>query len=131
MQQLRDKANNTDSAFMRELFLRLPSNMCIVFTSTADAGNLNDLTQLANKIMEVVMPSVSSVYTYTKFEHLRQEAAEVKRLIQTLKQIHGHSLRPAPPREQVLFWYHTKFGDSTKKCKLPCAKSPENSQTSH
>ena len=65
-QLLGDKANNTDGAFMRELFLqRLPSNVRMVLASTPDTGNLDNLTQLANKIMEVATPSVSSVHTST------------------------------------------------------------------
>ena len=87
MQQLLgNKANNTNGAFMRELFLqRLPSNVCMVLASTPETGSLNDLTQLADKIMEVATPSVSSVHKSTEFEHLRQEVAELKMLIQTLK----------------------------------------------
>ena len=136
MQQLLgDKANNTDGGFMRELFLqRLPSNVHMVLASTPDTGSLNDLAQLADKIMEVATPSVSSVHTSTEFEHLRQEVAELKMLIQTLKQpkrrFHGHSSSPAPPRQQVLCWYHSKFGDNAKKCKPPCDKSSENFQAS-
>lgn len=136
MQQLLgDKANNTDGAFMRELFLqRLPSNVRMVLASTPDTGSLDDLAQLADKIMEVATPSVSSVHTSTEFEHLRQEVAELKMLIQTLKQpkrrYHGCSPSPAPPRQQVLCWYHNKFGDNAKKCKPPCDKSSENFQAS-
>ena len=67
MQQLLgDKATNSNGAFMRELFLQwLPSNVHMVLTSTPDAGSLDDLTQLANKIMEVATPSVSSVHMST------------------------------------------------------------------
>ena len=54
MQQLLgDKANATDITFLRELFLqRLPTNVHIVFTST-DTKELNELAQLADKIIEV------------------------------------------------------------------------------
>ena len=53
MQQLLgDKARNTDGAFLRELFLqRLLSNVRMVLASTPDTGNLDDLAQLADKIM--------------------------------------------------------------------------------
>ena len=107
----------------------------MVLASTPDAGSLDELAQLADKRMEVVTPSVSSVHTSTDFENLRQEVAELKLLIQTLKQprrrSYGRSPSPAPPRQpQVICWYHTKFGDSAKKCKPPCAKLPENSQAS-
>ena len=136
MQQLLgDKANNTDGAFMRELFLQwLPSNVHMVLTSTPDTRSLNNLTQLADKIEEVATPSVSSVHTAPKFQHLRQEVEELNMLIQTLKQperrFHGCSPSPAPPRQQVLCWYHNKFDDNAKKCKPPCDKLSENFQAS-
>ena len=83
MQQLLgDKANNTNGAFIRELSLQLlPSNVHMVLASTPDTESLDELTQLANKIMEVATPSVSSVHTATEFEHLRLEVAELKLLI--------------------------------------------------
>ena len=133
MQQLLgDKANTTDGAFMRELFLqRLPSNVRMVLASTPDAGSLDELAQLADKIAEVATPSISSVNTSTEFEHLRQEVSELKLLIQTLKQPNRRSRGRSPsPAPQGLCWYHAKFGDSARKCKPPCAKSSENAQAS-
>ena len=137
MQQLLgDKANNTDGAFLRELFLqRLPSNVCMVLASTPDNGNLEELAQLADKIMEVETLAVSSVNTDTEFGQLRQEVAELKLLIQAIKQprrrSHGRSPSPAPQRQsQDICWYHAKFGDNARKCKPPCAKLPGNSQAS-
>ena len=138
MQQLLgDKANNTDGTFLRELFLqRLPSNVRMVLASTPDAGNLDDLAQLADKIVEVATPSISSVKTSDEFERLRHEVTELKLLIQTLKQpkrsrSRGRSPSPAPQRHsQEICWYHAKFGDNARKCKPPCSKSSENSQAS-
>ena len=138
MQQLLgDKANNTDGTFLRELFLqRLPSNVRMVLASTPDAGNLDDLAQLADKIVEVATPSISSVKTSDEFERLRHEVTELKLLIQTLKQLkrsrsRGRSPSPAPQRHsQEICWYHAKFGDNARKCKPPCSKSSENSQAS-
>ena len=133
---LGDKANNTDGAFLRELFLqRLPSNVRMVLASTPDNGNLEELTQLADKIVEVATPSVSSVNTDTEFRQLRQEVSELKLMIQAIKQprrqSHGRSPSPAPQRQsQDICWYHEKFGDNARKCKPPCAKSPGNSQAS-
>ena len=82
MQQLLgDKASTTDGAFMRELFLqRLPANVRMVLASTPNTGNLEELAaQLADKIMEVVTPAVSSLNAVTELEQIRQEvAARVK-----------------------------------------------------
>ena len=48
----------TDGVFLREIFLqRLSQNVRIVLASTPDTGNLEDLAQLADKIVEVAVPS--------------------------------------------------------------------------
>ena len=67
MQQLLgDKATTTDGAFMQELFLqRLPSNVRMVLASTPDTGNITQLTQLADKVMEVAAPTISSINMQT------------------------------------------------------------------
>ena len=87
MQQLLgDKATNTDAALMRELFLqRLPSNVRMVLDSTLDSGNIEDLAQLADKVMEVAVPSVANVTTSTGLQQLRQEVADLKGILQSLK----------------------------------------------
>ena len=86
MQQLLgDKARNTDSAFLRELFLqRLPPNVRMVLASTPDTGNLEDVAQLADKVMEVAtpFPSVAAISTTSELEHLRNEVAELKTMLQ-------------------------------------------------
>ena len=130
MQQLLgDKATNTDAAFMRELFLqRLPSNVRMVLASTSDTGNI-DLAQLADKVMEVAVPSVASITTSTELQQLRQEVTDLKGMLQSLKLTQRRSrscpLSPAPCTEQSqeLCWYHAKFGDQARKCKPPCSKS--------
>ena len=59
MQQLLgDKMGMTDGSFLRELFLQcLPANVHMVLTSTGD----KELAQVADKIVEVAVPSVSAV----------------------------------------------------------------------
>jgi len=131
MQQLLgEKATNTDAAFMRELFLqRLPSNVRMVLASTPDTGNIEDLAQLADKVVEVAVPSVASVNTSTELQQLRQEVADLKGMLQSLKLTRrpprSRSPSPALPTQQSqeLCWYHAKFGDQAQKCKPPCSKS--------
>ena len=131
MQQLLgDKATNTDAAFMRELFLQhLPSNVRMVLASTPDTGNIEDLAQLADKVMEVAVPSVANITTSTELQHLRQEVTDLKGMLQSLKLTQRRSRsRPSSPapcteQSQELCWYHAKFGDQARKCKPPCSKS--------
>ena len=131
MQQLLgDKATNTDAAFMRELFLqRLPSNVRMVLASTPDTGNIEDLAQLADKVMEVAVPSVASVTTSTELQQLRQEVTDLKGILQSLKLTQRRSRsRPSSPapcseQSQELCRYHAKFGDQARKCRPPYSKS--------
>ena len=81
----RDKARTTDGAFLCEFFLqRLPQNVWMVLNSTPDTGNLNDVAQLADKIMEAATPSLSiaAVNTPSELECLRSEVAKLKSMFQ-------------------------------------------------
>ena len=52
--RLGDKAGAMDNSVLRELFLqRLPANVRMVLASTADQANLENLAQLADKVVEV------------------------------------------------------------------------------
>ena len=64
MQQLLgDKAGAIDSSVLRELFLqRLPANIRMVLASSPDTTNLENLAQLADKIVEVIQGEISSTY---------------------------------------------------------------------
>jgi hypothetical protein len=89
MQQLLgEKAATTDGSLLKELFLqRLPANVRMVLASTGDSTSLDDLAQLADKITEVTMPSVSAVSTNdfsTELERLHTEMASLKGLVQSL-----------------------------------------------
>ena len=135
MQQLlADKARETDNAFICELFMqRLPANVRMVLASIPDTGNLDELAQLADKIMEVAIPSGPTIAavssTTSKLEHLRKELAELKSLLQGLRFPKQPSTRRSPspnrqPQEQLLIcWYHNKYGDNAQKCKPSCKKS--------
>ena len=92
----------------------------MVLASTPDTGNLEELAQLADKIMEVATPAVSSINAVTELEQIRQEVAELKMLMQSIKQhrrsLHRRTPSPAPPRspgqrqsQDPICWYHAKF----------------------
>ena len=81
MQQLLgDKlsASADANSFLRELFLqRLPPNVRMVLASTDDAMDLNKLAGMADKVMEVAMPTVSAISDTcadsSEVQHLREE----------------------------------------------------------
>ena len=118
MQQLLgDNAGTTDGSIIRELFLqRLPANVRMVLATTKDTPNLEDLTQLADKIVEVASPSVSSVCTpqlTTEVDQLRTEVASLKKPVKSLsskrRTSRGRSPSPArshSPTDTPTCWYH-------------------------
>ena len=134
LQQLAGDTPGADGVFLRELFLqRLPTNVRMVVASTRGDTPIDELAQLADKIMEVAVPEVAAVSVAkpdtTLLEQLRQEIASLKQQIQTLQyRPHSRSRRrsvsPAPPSPSTtVCWYHQQFGDAARKCKTPCSKS--------
>ena len=150
MQQLLgDKANSTDASFLRELFLqRLPPNVRMVLASS-DTMDLEKVAQLADKVVEVAIPQVSSTTHSTgnpEIATLRSEILELKQIVASLQSFNkprrqssrGHTPRssrassPAGSSAASLCWYHSRFGDLARKCQSPCGMSPqENGQASY
>ena len=126
MQQLLgDRAAVTDSAFVRELFLqRLPASVRVVLASATDNTSLEDISQLANRIMEALpSPLVAITLTNGPPSEVEQLRAEVSRLADLVASISPrdrdssqqprrhqsptphHS--PSPSASQhLLCWYH-------------------------
>ena len=95
MQQLMGgQVSTTDNSFLRELFLqRLPANVRMVLAST-DTKDLQDLAHLADKVMEVAAPCVSSVRTGNSSSdiiQLRSEIADLRKMFKTFM-----STQPSP-----------------------------------
>ena len=123
-----------DSSFIRELFLqRLPSSVRMVLASTRRDTSVEELAQIADKIMEVATPSISAVTTTppqlaAEMEQLRSEVTHLANLVKSLTQPR-RSPSPSHRRRQPttdcddLCWYHQRFGDSAHKCIEPCSKS--------
>ena len=146
MQQLvGDRAGATDGAFLRELFLqRLPANVRMVLASTNTTTSLEDMAELADKIVEVATPAISAVTNplTSELEKLRAEVSRLQASIKTLtRQSRGRSssrVRTSSPAshqsssEPTLCWYHQKFGEGAQKCKPPCSRNDQsNGQASH
>ena len=127
---LRDKAWDTDNTFLREPFLQhLPPNVRMALASTPDTGSLNNLAQLADKIMEVATPSpvIAAVSTTSELEHLHKEVAELKSMLQALQSSKqsGAWRSPSPQQQlQELCLYCNKYSNDPQKCK-PHVRSRE------
>lgn len=136
LQQLAGDTPGADGAFLRELFLqRLPTNVRMVLASTRSDTTVDELAQLADKIIEVAVPQVASVSAQpnssSEIESLRAEIASLKQQIHVLKKVSRRArspfrraTSPAPPPPQSsdgVCWYHQTFGDSARKCQPPCS----------
>ena len=140
LQQLAgDTPGLTEGTFVRKLLLqRLPANVRVVLAYTRENTSIEELAQLADRIMEVaVPPSVSNVST--QLSELHTLWAEIISLTQVVNSLRRHycsnsrsrcrrSPSPAqwpcqPPEQSDVCWYHWKFGDSAQKCTPPCSKS--------
>ena len=132
---------------IRELFLqRLPANVRMVLASTRDNTPIEELAQLADKVMEVAIHTVSKVavkLSPPNFEMLQGEIASLKQEIKRLQQAahnqvprrrspspHRYSSSPGTDHASTLCWYHQKLGTLAKKCRSPCSYSG-NDPASH
>ena len=123
----------------REFFLqRLPANVRMVLASTRSDTPINEIAQLADKIIKVSVPQVASNSAQpnsSDIEALHAEIASLKQQINFLKRVsrsphprvtspHSRTTSPAPPFSQstdTACWYHQTFGDSAHKCQPPCS----------
>ena len=99
----------------------------MVLASTRGDTTIEELAQLADKIIEVAAVSIAKPDN-TVLEQIREEIAGLKQQIQTLQyrprsRSRRRSMSPAPPSPSTICWYHQQFGDAARKCKPPCSKS--------
>ena len=136
-QLLGDKAGAIDPSLLRELFLqRLPANVRMILASTAEGTSLDNLATLADKVMEVAVPTVSSVTVSqlsAEMEQLRSEVTGLKEIVKSLslniqrRPSRQRSTSPAPPSHKSdLCWYHQRFAEAANKCNPPCSWTSGN-----
>ena len=146
MQQLLgEKATTTDGSIIKELFMqRLPTNVRMVLAAASEKSSLDELATLADKIVEVALPSIATVSvtssTTSEVEHLRAENASLRKQISALQTTTGPRRRRSRSRNQGrtrrspsqpgICWYHRRFGDAARNCTLPCTKA-ENRKASN
>ena len=155
MQQLLgDSGPAPDSAFVRQLFLqRLPPSVRMVLASSSSNLSLQQLAEMADRILEVSqVPTVTPV-TDPNVSEMRQLTATLTRLVAALDTTLSHSCETSDGRRQSrspsrsasrsssrqqsrssspsgLCWYHRRFGPNARKCRPPCTHSG-NDQASH
>ena len=138
MQQLLGgSASATDTTLLRELFLkRLPPNVRMVLASTNSAASLEELAELADKVIKVAAPFIPKMATppslTVEVEQLRGEVARLEKLFKKFahhcsSSRHASRCSPTPTSDQPnppadsLCWHHKKFGSQAQHCKSPCS----------
>ena len=133
-----------DGTLLRELFLqRLPANVRMVLASSEETKSLEEIAQLADKIIIAAPPSIAAVEKPQLSKEVDELRVEVVRLKETVSAFSTprQTSRPrfpspqpfrrnqSPPRRPVLTgmcWYHARFGDKARKCTPPCSYSGNN-----
>ena len=138
---LGEKAKMIDSSLLRELFLqRLPANVQMILAS-ADSMTLDKLAEMADRIMEAAIPTISSVGATAGGGDLRKIIREeVAAALKTQERSRtryspggnrgrrNRSRRRSSSRERSVTdvnqegvcWYHQRFGENARKCRPPC-----------
>ena len=134
----------TDDAILRELFLqRLPGNVRMVLAPSASSITLDNLAEMADRIMELSTPSIAAIHapsvsSLSEIDSLRAEVRQLKELVQSLS-LYSRSRdprhrSPTPARQRspspahhtpvsddsTICWYHQRFGNAATKCRPPC-----------
>ena len=115
----------------------------MVLASTRDNTPIKKLAQLADKVMEFAIPTISKVPvqpSLNNLEMLQGEIASLKQDIKTLQQAahnqvpccrspspYHNSSSPVIDHSPIVCWYHQKFGTLVKKCRLLCSYLGNNS----
>ncbi len=137
---------DTDDALLHELFLqRLPSSVRMVLAPSGTDISLNNLADMADRIMEVSTPTVAAVHVPppvhqtppepvpTELGSLRAEVRQLREMMQSLSfplrnsrhrsptpARRRRSPSPQPAEDPTLCWYHQQFGNAATKCRQPC-----------
>ena len=142
MRQLIGSSGLIPADLLKQLFVqRLPTNVQVAVAGN-DSLTVDQLADLADKIMEVITPQVSAVEP-SEVAELRKEISELKSLLRsrpTDRNPPASRARSKTPAQagpstasepQAVCWFHAKFGDKAKKCREPCSFRSGNGARSH
>lgn len=130
-------------SILRQLFLqRLPVNAQLVLASTSESVDIDQLASIADKILEVNTPTVSSiatapsVSTVSEMQQLRGLISELSAQVAALKtevrqrsRSRGRTRNNSTNQQTVgdansnlsgLCWYHQTYGSDAQRCRPPC-----------
>ncbi|XP_064468262.1 uncharacterized protein LOC135378982 [Ornithodoros turicata] len=153
-QLLGDRPDALDDSLLRQLFLqRLPANVCMVLAA-ADNMSLNDLANLADRVLEMAPPQIAAVapprhsqlrppHTDTtssaqpvdlsvladQIAALQLEVAALRRSSRSPQRSQS-SHRRRSPSPAGMCWYHYRFRARVRKC-VPLCTFSENDSASH
>ena len=139
MQQLLGEKTGVDNSVLRELFLqRLPANTQMILAS-ADGMTIDELAEMADKIMDVATLTVPAINTAAKddrmckifnkefdkrhrspprnFSNSKSRGRNRSRRRSTS---HGHSLNRQAKRDGV-YRYEARFGENARNSRPPCS----------
>ena len=143
-------SDDTDNVVLRELFIqRLPSNVRMVLAPSGSSVSLDNLAEMADRIMEVTTPTVAAMHSPptppSEVEVLRSHIRDLQEQVKSLSMVNRSPRRrsPTPARrrspspaypssvvDHTLCWYHQRFGNAATKCKPPCSRAP-NAPAAH
>ena len=105
----------------------------MVLASTADTTFIDELANIADKIMEVATPSISAVSQSQLFSDMKQLYSQISDFPHLNDEILSYSFNhPSPTIISVSpLLVHQKFGNLAKKCREPCSKLGNASASSH
>ena len=146
LQLLGDSAGpQPDNALLQELFFQwLLSHVRMVLASSGDTVSLNTLTNMADKMLEVAPPTVSSLTSPAapptpqppppaslEVAQLRSKISKLRQLIslqlctgrpnRSHSRSYSHSRASSPGPFSGLCWYQRRFGVKANKCTSPCS----------
>ncbi|XP_038063154.1 uncharacterized protein LOC119733859 [Patiria miniata] len=144
--------NTMEDNILKQLFLqRLPTTIQGILASTSTAVNIEQLADTADKIVEVSVPTVSTVnthaaavsspepaHTVANFQTLETRINQLTEQVQALtgqlsrqtrqrsrsRDTSNHNRQSRsrrPSRDPTDCWYHWRYGSKARKCVQPCS----------